>query len=163
MGMTAEQRVALRLAESPADIAQIRELFHEYAESVGFSICFQNFQEELASVPGDYASPSGRLLLATCDGEVGGCGALRPLTADICEMKRLYVRPRYRGRSLGCTLTQRLMDDARSIGYTLMRLDTISPRMPEANRLYRKLGFYEIPSGGCNPQPEVTCMEFRLR
>lgn len=154
---------AIMLAESPDDIAAVRELFKEYAAWLGFSLCFQGFDQELAALPGRYASPGGRLLLARCDGVVAGCGALRPLDPGICEMKRLYVRPGFRRRQLGLKLAQRLIDEARHIGYDFMRLDTVPKQMADANRLYRSLGFYEISAYYNNPQPEVSYLELRLR
>jgi putative acetyltransferase len=161
--LAAPQQILISVAESPDDIARARELFKEYAAWLGFSLCFQGFDQELATLPGKYASPAGRLLLARCDGALAGCGALRPLEPGICEMKRLYVRPEFRGQRLGLRLTQRLIDEARGIGYELMRLDTVPSQMADANRLYRSLGFYEIPAYYNNPQPEVCYLELRLR
>ena len=154
---------AITVAESPGDIASARELFLEYAAWLGFSLCFQGFDQELATLPGKYASPEGRLLLARCDGVLAGCGALRPLQASICKMKRLYVRPDFRGRKLGLALAERLIAEAKSIGYEFMRLDTVPSQMADANRMYRRLGFYEIPSYYHNPQPDVSYLELRLR
>jgi ribosomal protein S18 acetylase RimI-like enzyme len=114
-------------------------------------------------LPGKYAPPSGRLLLARCDGALAGCGALRPLGAEMCEMKRLYVRSQFRGHRLGRKLTERLIAEAAGIGYSFIRLDTIPSRMAEANRLYRELGFYEIPAYYNNPQPDVSYLELRLK
>jgi ribosomal protein S18 acetylase RimI-like enzyme len=135
----------------------------EYAAWLGFSLCFQGFDQELAALPDKYASPSGRLPLARCDDVVVGSGALRPLEPGTCEMKRLYVRPEFRGRQLGLKLAQRLIDEARLIGYDFMRLDTVPKPMADANRLYRSLGFYEIAAYYNNPQPEVSYLELRLR
>src|SRR5580698_10192076 len=111
-------------AESPAQIVQARELFLEYAQSLGFSLCFQNFDQELASLPGGYAPPEGRLLLAEYEGQVVGCVALHKLEPGICEMKRLYLRPTARGKALGRILAERIIAEARQIGYHRMRLDT---------------------------------------
>jgi putative acetyltransferase len=114
---------AITVADSPEDIAAARVLFREYATWLGFSLSFQGFDHELANLPGKYASPSGRLLLAHCDSMIAGCGALRPVELGICEMKRLYVRPGFRGRRLGFELAERLISDAKAIGYSFMRLD----------------------------------------
>ena len=112
-------------AESTVQISQARELFLEYAQSLGFSLCFQNFDKELAELPGDYAPPEGRLLLAEYDGELAACVALHKLEPGICEMKRLYLRPQFRGKGLGRALANRIIADARQIGYQSMRLDTV--------------------------------------
>ena len=155
--------ITIGVAESPGDIAAVRELFQEYAAWLGFSLCFQDYDTELATLPGKYASPTGRLLLARCDGTAVGCGALRPLEPGICEMKRMYVRSQFRGRRFGLILAQRLIADAKLIGYDVMRLDTIPKQMPEANRLYHSLGFYEILAYYGNPQPGVCYLELRLQ
>src|ERR1700751_2585876 len=107
----------LSQAEAPAQIAQARELFLEYAQSLGFSLCFQNFDKELASLPGDYAPPEGRLLLADYQGQIAGCVALHKLEGDVCEMKRLYLRPQFRGKGLGRVLADRIIGGARQVGY----------------------------------------------
>ena len=161
--MAAVRPIAITAAESAEDLSRARELFKEYAAWLGFSLGFQNFEEELATLPGKYAPPSGRLLLARCDDALAGCGALRQLAPEICEMKRLYVRPQFRGCGLGRKLAERLIRDARSIGYGYMRLDTVPSRMAEANLLYRALGFYEIPAYCYNPQPDTLYFECRLR
>src|SRR5580693_7838410 len=116
--------LTLTQAESPAQIAQARELFLEYAQSLGFSLCFQNFDKELADLPGDYALPDGRLLLAEYEGKVAGCVALHGLGDNICEMKRLYLRPEFRLKRLGRALAEGVIAEARRIGYHRMRLDT---------------------------------------
>ena len=112
-------------AECPDQIAAVRELFLEYAQSLGFSLCFQGFDQELAGLPSDYAPPAGRLILATQGGETAGCVALHKLDAEHCEMKRLYVRPQFRGRGLGLYLAERIIADARQIWYKYLRLDTV--------------------------------------
>ena len=155
-------RVTIRIAESPDDIAQARDLFREYGASLGFPLCFQNFEEELATLPGKYAFPAGRLLLAFVDGAPAGCGALRPLNRDACEMKRLYVRPEYKGRGIGRQLAERLIAEAKLIGYARMRLDTIPAQMMEASRLYLALGFQEIPPYYNSPQAGTSYMELLL-
>lgn len=149
-------------AESPAHIAQARELFLEYAQSLGFSLCFQNFDKELAGLPGDYAPPSGRLLLAHYENELAGCVALHKLEPGICEMKRLYLRPQFRGKRLGRVLADRIIAEARGIGYQRMRLDTVEPVMKDAVAMYRKIGFREIESYCSNPIAGALYMELQL-
>ena len=149
-------------AESPAQLAQARELFLEYAQSLGFSLCFQNFDQELAGLPGDYAPPHGRLLLAEYEGQLAGCVAMRKLADDICEMKRLYVRPEFRGKKLGLALANRVIAEARQIGYRCMRLDTVEPVMKDAVAMYRKLGFQEIAPYCKNPIAGALYMELDL-
>jgi len=149
-------------ASSPDQIAQVRELFLEYAASLGFSLCFQNFDAELAGLPGDYAPPEGRLLLAEWDGQLAGCGALHKLEASVCEMKRLYLRPQFRGRGIGRTVAERLIAEARAIGYRRMRLDTVGPVMKDAVAMYRKLGFKEIAPYRENPMAGTLYMELEL-
>src|SRR5215469_12479983 len=152
----------LRQAESPEEMVSIRELFLEYANSLGFSLCFQSFDQELASLPGDYAQPRGRLLLATQEGVAAGCAALHPLEDRICEMKRLYVRPRFRGRGLGKLLAEQLIREARALGYQQLRLDTVEPTMGEAVTMYRKMGFREIAPYRPNPIEGALYMELTL-
>src|SRR5271170_7747929 len=149
-------------AESPAQIAQARELFLEYAQSLGFSLCFQNFDQELAGLPGDYAPPEGRLLLAECEGQLAACVALHRLEPGICEMKRLYLRPQFRGKGLGRALAERIIAEARQIGYRRMRLDTVEPVMKDAVAMYRKLGFKEIAPYRPNPMAGAMYMELEL-
>jgi len=153
---------SLAQAESPAQIAQARELFLEYAESLGFSLCFQNFDKELAGLPGDYAPPEGRLLLAEYEGQLAGCVALHKLEPGICEMKRLYVRPLFRGKGLGRVLAERIIAQARQIGYLRMRLDTVEPVMKDAVAMYRKLGFELIAPYRSNPMEGTLYMELKL-
>ena len=149
-------------ATSPAQIAQARELFLEYAHSLGFSLCFQNFDKELAALPGDYAPPDGRLLLAEHEGQLAGCVALHKLESDVCEMKRLYLRPQFRGKGLGRALADRIIAEARQIGYRRMRLDTVEPVMKEAVAMYRKIGFKEIAPYCPNPIAGALYMELEL-
>jgi GNAT superfamily N-acetyltransferase len=149
-------------AQTPAQIAQARELFLEYAQSLGFSLCFQNFDKELAQLPGDYAPPDGRLLLAEKEGQIAGCAALHKLAEDICEMKRLYLRPQFRGQGLGRVLAQRIIAEARQIGYLRMRLDTVEPVMKDAVGMYYKLGFKSIAPYCANPIDGALYMELEL-
>ena len=149
-------------AESLAQIAQARELFLEYAQSLGFSLCFQNFDEELAGLPGDYAPPKGCLLLAECEGQLAGCVALHALEPGVCEMKRLYLRPQFRGKGLGRAMAERVIAEARLIGYRRMRLDTVEPVMKDAVAMYRKLGFKEIFPYCENPMAGALYMELEL-
>jgi ribosomal protein S18 acetylase RimI-like enzyme len=154
--------LAVTQAESPAQIAQARELFLEYAQSLGFSLCFQNFDKELAGLPGDYAPPEGRLLLVECEGQLAGCVALHKLDSGVCEMKRLYLRSQFRGKALGRALTERIIAEARQIGYRRMRLDTVEPVMKDAVAMYRKLGFKGIAPYRPNPIAGTMYMELEL-
>lgn len=149
-------------AETPAQVAQARELFLEYAQSLGFSLCFQNFDKELAGLPGEYAQPEGRLLLAEYEGQVAGCVALHKLEPGICEMKRLYLRPQFRGKRLGLALANQIIAEARRIGYRRMRLDTVEPVMRDAVIMYRRLGFQEIAPYCVNPIDGALYMELAL-
>jgi ribosomal protein S18 acetylase RimI-like enzyme len=154
--------LVLAQAGSPAQIVQARELFLEYAQSLGFSLCFQNFDQELAALPGDYAPPDGRLLLAEFEGQLAGCVALHQLDGKTCEMKRLYLRPQYRGKGVGRALADIIIAEARAIGYERMRLDTVEPVMKDAVAMYRRLGFKEIPPYCANPIAGAMYMELRL-
>ncbi|MFZ0419214.1 MAG: GNAT family N-acetyltransferase [Candidatus Sulfotelmatobacter sp.] len=149
-------------AESPAQVARARELFLEYAQSLGFSLCFQNFDKELAELPGDYAPPQGRLLLAEYKNQLAGCVALHKVEPGICEMKRLYLRSQFRGHGLGRALAERIIAEAHQIGYQRMRLDTVEPVMKDAVAMYRKLGFKEIAPYRPNPIAGAMYMELEL-
>jgi len=147
---------------SAEQIAQARKLFLEYASSLGFSLCFQSFDKELAELPGDYAPPEGRLLFAEYNSRPAGCVALHPLEPGICEMKRLYLRPAYRGKGLGRKLAEAVIGEARAIGYKTMRLDTVEPIMRDAVAMYRRLGFREIAPYRPNPIEGAIYMELEL-
>jgi putative acetyltransferase len=129
---------------------------------LGFSLGFQNFDQELAELPGDYAPPAGRLLLAEWEGNLAGCVALHKLETHVCEMKRLYLRPEFRGRGLGRVLCERVLSEARTIGYRQLRLDTVEPVMKEAVAMYRHLGFREVEPYRPNPIPGALYMELDL-
>ncbi len=154
--------LAMVQAETPFQIAQARELFLEYAQSLGFSLCFQNFDAELAGLPGDYAPPDGRLLLATLENELAGCVALHKLEPKICEMKRLYLRLPFRGKRLGRLLADHIIAEARQIGYQRIRLDTVEPVMKDAVAMYRRIGFREIAPYCANPMAGALYMELQL-
>jgi putative acetyltransferase len=152
--------------ESPSQVAHARELFLEYAQSLGFSLGFQSFDTELANLPGDYTPPHGRLLLAEYEGQLAGCVALHKLGSEtgseFCEMKRLYLRPQFRGKGLGRAFADRIIAEAREIGYKRMRLDTVEPAMKDAVAMYRRLGFREIEPYCVNPMAGALYMEFKL-
>jgi ribosomal protein S18 acetylase RimI-like enzyme len=147
-------RIELVPAEGPEALETVRALFREYAASLAVDLCFQNFEQELATLPGDYAPPGGALLLALVDGEPAGCVAMRALPeadhANACEMKRLYVKRAFRRFGLGRLLTQQLMDLATQAGHSCMLLDTLDD-MEAARGLYASLGFFEIPPYYFNP------------
>jgi len=149
------------LAKTPADVAEIRKLFREYAASLDFDLCFQDFHAELGKLPGDYAPPSGRLLLAVVDNLAAGCVALRRLSEDVSEMKRLYVRPQFRGLAIGKQLAEAIIREGREAGYRAMRLDTLAS-MEAARKIYRSLGFVEIEAYRYNPIEGAVYMEMIL-
>lgn len=152
----------LRQAQSVCDVETARELFEEYARALDVDLCFQNLGQELAELPGRYAPPTGRLLLAWERGRAAGCVALRKLDGNTCEMKRLYVRLEFRSQGLGRRLVETIMDEARSAGYTRMRLDTL-PSMREAIALYSSLGFKLVDPYCYNPVEGVFYMECDLQ
>ena len=153
--------MSIRAARFPEDLAVVREMFREYASGLGVDLSFQDFETELAGLPGKYAPPRGKILLAVADGQVIGCVAMRPLDGDACEMKRLYVRPCGRGRQLGRKLAVQICRMAREAGYARIRLDTLAS-MREAQRLYASLGFRPIAAYVFNPLPGARYMELDL-
>ena len=153
--------VVVRPATSAGDLAEARRVLKEYEASLDGDLRYQGFEQELADLPGAYAPPRGRLLLAVDGSEPAGCVALRPLTDGVCEMKRLYVRPTARGRRVGRLLAETVIREARMIGYARMRLDTL-PSMKEAITLYRTLGFVEIAPYYANPVVGALFMELAL-
>ncbi len=148
-------------AGSPEELALARALFEEYASWLGIDLSFQGFAAELAGLPGPYAPPRGRLLLALIEGRAAGCVALRPLEAEVCELKRLFVRPDYRGRGVGKLLTEKILQEAQGIGYRSMRLDTL-PSMQNAIRLYEALGFKRRAGYYSTPLADTVFMELKL-
>ena len=158
--------IELRRPATPGELASAAEIFREYAASLDIDLCFQDFDRELASLPGEYASPRGHLLLAYVGGELAGCGAIRPFAdaadGNACEMKRLYVRPGFRGLGLGRILAKALFDEAHRIGYSTMLLDTLDD-MEAARELYATLGFVEIPPYYYNPIPGAHYLKAELK
>ena len=163
--MDTPPRIELLPPDTPEALDATREIFREYAGTLGVDLCFQNFEAELAALPGDYAEPAGGLLLAWVDGQLAGCGAFRPLAdvdyANACEMKRLYVRRGFRRFGLGRQLAQALMDQAVQAGYSAMLLDTLDD-MEAARELYASLGFAEVPPYYFNPIPGAHYLKAEL-
>jgi GNAT superfamily N-acetyltransferase len=152
----------IREAHGAADIADCRALFEEYQRGLGVDLCFQGFAAELAGLPGEYAPPRGRLLLARDGAAAVGCVALRPLGAHDCEMKRMFVRPSHRGGGLGRALALRIVAEARALGYRSMKLDTL-PRLAAALALYESLGFAATARYNDNPVAGVRFLALDLR
>jgi len=148
-------------AETPDEIEEVRRLLREYEASLGASLCFQGFERELAELPGEYAPPGGRLWMALAADQAVGCVALRRVDDETCEMKRLYLRPGFRGRGAGRLLAVAIIGEARKIGYKKMRLDTLA-EMREARTLYESLGFKRIEPYYHNPMQGAIFMELAL-
>jgi putative acetyltransferase len=151
----------IRMVTSADEMEPVRLLLREYADSLGFDLCFQDFGQELAGLPGPYAPLSGCLLLATVGDEPAGCVALKQLAEGVCEMKRLYVRSRHRGTGLGRILAEGIIREAKRLGYQAIRLDTVPSVMGSAVALYRALGFQDIPAYCFNPVPGALFLELR--
>lgn len=153
----------MRIVDGHAEgeLPAVRQLFEEYAASLDVDLAFQDFERELRELPGEYAPPAGRLLLALEEDEPAGCVALRQYEPEVCEMKRLYVRPAFQGAGLGRRLAEAIVDAGRDAGYRLMRLDTL-PTMDAARRLYRSLGFEEIEAYRPNPVHGTTFFQLDL-
>ena len=150
-------------AITPDQIEQVRNLFREYRAELAVEPCFKSFDEEIESLPGVYAPPKGKLLLAVVLGQPVGCVGLRPFAKDgSCEMKRLYVRPTFRGDKLGRKLAERILEEARQMGYSSMRLDSHPPSMQSAIAMYRKLGFHEVSPEPLEAIPGLIYMEAQL-
>jgi putative acetyltransferase len=152
----------IRQVEGEEDVKQARGLFREYEAWLGLDLCFQNFEKELAELPGAYAPPSGRLLLAFENDQLAGCVALRKLEDGVCEMKRLFLRPQFHGHGRGRELAERIVSEARDAGYKRMRLDTLPQHMGKAIALYNSLGFKEIEPYYENPVAGAMFMELDL-
>ena len=153
--------VEIRWAVIPGDLMAIKNLFQEYADSLDFELDFQDFREELEALPGKYAPPLGSILVAKENGETVGCVAVRPLGSEICEMKRLYVKPEHRGKRIGRELALAIIEEAKRLGYKAMRLDTVIA-MKEASALYLALGFQSIEAYCYNPLPGAMYFELKL-
>ncbi len=150
-------------AETSEQIETARKLFREYEAWIGLQLCFQGFDEEVANLPGKYAAARrGRLLLAFADENLAGCIALRKLEDGVCEMKRLFVKKEFRGQKIGIALIEKLIEEARKIGYEKMRLDTFPPKMGKAVGIYESYGFREIPPYYHNPYGNTLFMELNL-
>ena len=157
----AARQLSVVEVESGGELDEARTMFQEYAESLGSDPCLQDFAEELATLPGRYARPKGRLLLAMVEDKVAGCAALRSLDVETGEMKRVYVRPAFRGLGLGRMLAESILHESRAAGYRRVRLDTLRS-MVGAQQLYRELGFREIAPYGDNPVAGAVCLELEL-
>lgn len=153
--------MVLELVTAEPLLQQAREIFREYQLSLGIDLCFQDFEQEMADLPGKYAPPQGRLYLAFAEGVLAGCIALRPIQAGQCEIKRLYVRPQFRGQQLGKLLMEKILVEIKDIGYRQVFLDTL-PTMTAAQSLYKSLGFREVPPYCFNPVSGAVFMRLDL-
>ncbi|WP_227851611.1 GNAT family N-acetyltransferase [Clostridioides sp. ES-S-0123-01] len=157
------QNVILKFVEANdlENLENVKILFTEYSNSLNIDLCFQDFNNELKTLPGKYKKPSGSLILAFVDENLAGCVALKKLENDVCELKRLYVRDKFRGLKIGKILLEEIVKEAKKIGYTYMRLDTL-PSMKSAQGLYEKIGFYDINPYTYNPIEGARYMELKL-
>ncbi|WP_227434132.1 MULTISPECIES: GNAT family N-acetyltransferase [unclassified Clostridioides] len=157
------QNVILKFVEANdlENLENVKILFTEYSNSLNIDLCFQDFNNELKTLPGKYKKPSGSLILAFVDENLAGCVALKKLEDDVCELKRLYVRDKFRGLKIGKILLEEIVKEAKKIGYTYMRLDTL-PSMKSAQGLYEKIGFYDINPYTYNPIEGARYMELKL-
>lgn len=157
------QNVILKFVEANdlENLENVKILFTEYSNSLNIDLCFQDFNNELKTLPGKYKKPSGSLILAFVDENLAGCVALKKLEDDVCELKRLYVRDKFRGLKIGKILLEEIVKEAKNIGYTYMRLDTL-PSMKSAQGLYEKIGFYDINPYTYNPIEGARYMELKL-
>ncbi|MDB0440603.1 GNAT family N-acetyltransferase [Clostridioides difficile] len=157
------QNVILKFIEANdlENLENVKILFTEYSNSLNIDLCFQDFNNELKTLPGKYKKPSGSLILAFVDENLAGCVALKKLEDDVCELKRLYVRDKFRGLKIGKILLEEIVKEAKNIGYTYMRLDTL-PSMKSAQGLYEKIGFYDINPYTYNPIEGARYMELKL-
>lgn len=162
MNKPARDEITIIEAARSEEIAEIRRLFRAYADWLNVDLCFQGFEQELASLPGSYAPPKGRLLLAKARDVSAGCVGLRPLEEGICEMKRLWVEPSFSGLGLGRGLAEMIVAAGRELGYETMRLDTMPDRLKAAGHIYETLGFKEIPDYYDNPLEGVSMYELAL-
>ncbi len=153
--------VTIAYAETAVQISQVRDLLVEYASSLGFNLGFQGFDQELRELPGEYSPPGGRLLIASVQNEVVGCVALRRIDGETCEMKRMYIRPTFRGKGIGRRLAMAIISEARALSYRRMRLDSV-PSMIEALALYRSLGFADTEPYRYNPIEGAIFLELAL-
>ncbi|UUC43388.1 GNAT family N-acetyltransferase [Clostridioides difficile] len=157
------QNITLQFVEEKdlENLENVKVLFTEYSNSLNIDLCFQDFNNELKTLPGKYKKPSGSLILAFVDENLAGCVALKKLEGKICELKRLYVRNQFRGLKIGKILLEEIIEEAKKIGYTHMRLDTL-PSMKSAQGLYKKFGFYDIEPYTYNPIEGAIYMELKL-